>query len=118
MYSKGRALNDRGSGTVLGLTLVLLGVLMFSALQLPLRGVYELARLQNIADSAALAAEDSLRGITTGIPCEVADVVVAANHAEIASCKIYQNSVYLSVRSLASGAPIVAEAAAAPSVTE
>jgi len=107
--------NERGSGTVLGLTLVLLAVSTFGLLQVPLQGVYELARLQNTADSAALAAEDSLRGLATGIPCQVASVVVAANAAKIESCRIVGNTVYLSVRSLASGTPIVAEAAAAPS---
>ena len=105
-------MNERGSGTVLGLTLVLLSVLTFALFQVPLQDVYELARLQNAADSAALAAEDSLRGLTTGIPCEVAGVVVAANAAKIESCRIMGNTVYLSVRSLAAGAPIVAEALA------
>ena len=96
---------------------MLMSVATFMILRVPMESAIEQSRVQAVADTAAIAAEDSLRGLSTGIPCEVADVVAKANRAKIASCHILENSVYLSVRSLALGASIVAKAAAAPSGT-
>lgn len=105
-------MSDRGSGTVLGLTLMLLGCAVL-ALFVPFTNTFHMsAKAQSIADLAAVAAEDSLRGLTTGIPCEVAGVVVAANGAELTRCRIVENSVYVRLRLVANQTPIVAEAAA------
>lgn len=105
-------MNERGSGSVLGLLLMLVSVAALAVLAPAFDPIYIGAKAQSIADLAAVAAEDSLRGLTTGIPCEVAEVVVAANGAQLTQCRIVENSVYVRLRLVANQTPIVAEAAA------
>ena len=112
LHSKGWAVNERGSGSVLGLLVMLVSVAALAVLAPAFEPIYLGAKAQSIADLAAVAAEDSLRGLTTGIPCEVAVVVVAANGAQLTRCRIVENSVYVRLRLVANQTSIVAEAAA------
>ena len=109
MRSKTRTLTETGSGTILALGLIAMLVSLFALLQLPIEEVVGKARAQVAADQAALAAADSLRGLATGIPCEVAALLVAQNQAELDTCQVVGFSVYVSVRINPS---IVAEARA------
>lgn len=109
MRAKTRALADTGSGTIMALGVIAMLVFLFALLQLPIGEVVAKARAQVAADQAALAAADSLRGLATGIPCEVAALLVAQNQATLDTCQVVGNSVYVSVRINPS---IVAEARA------
>ncbi len=92
MRASSRYLEDRGAGTVLalaligiisGLTLVMLGV---SA------NVVNQLRLNALADNAAVAAADALRGLVAGIPCEVAQEL-----APVSECSIVGNDVLVTI---------------------
>ena len=109
MRKKTWPLGETGSGTILGLGLIAMLVSLFAVLHVPIEGLVARARAQVAADQGALAAADSLRGLATGIPCEVAALVVAQNQAELAICQVVRFSVYVSVRINPS---IVAEARA------
>ncbi|CAB4947157.1 unannotated protein [freshwater metagenome] len=98
MRQKTRALSESGSGTVLALGLMAMLVSLFAVLQLPVRDLVTQSRAQVAADQGAVSAADSLRGLTTGIPCQVAELVVAHNKFTIDSCRVVGNSVYVSVR--------------------
>ena len=98
MRPQTRPLNDRGSGTVLALGLMAMLVILFGVLQIPIRDVVAKARAQVVADQAALAGADSLRGLATGIPCEVAALVVARSNYKKVTCRVVANSVYVSLR--------------------
>ena len=91
-------MSERGSGTVLALGLMAMLLALFAILQLPIRDLLTKAGAQVAADQGALAAADSLRGLATGIPCEVASLVVAQNRFKISACSVVGNSVYVSVR--------------------
>ena len=109
MRSQNRALAETGSGVVLALGLIAMLVTLFAMLQLPIRDILERTKAQVAADQGAVAAADSLRGLATGIPCEVAQLVVARNQAQLTACRVVGFSVYVSVRTNPS---IVAEARA------
>lgn len=98
MRKKTRTLSESGSGTVLALGLMAMLVSLFAALQLPVRDLIIQSRAQVSADQAAVAAADSLRGLTTGIPCQVAELVLAQNKFKIQGCRVVGNNVYVSVR--------------------
>ena len=88
---------DQGSGSFLGFGLIftILGImcLLFSVSSESL----DLARLQARTDSAALAAEDVLRGKATGYPCETAEQIVKGFGATLDSCHIVNLDIYISV---------------------
>jgi len=92
-------MNESGSGSILGLGLifVVLGImgltLMVSSQSL------EVARLQAQTDTAALAAEDVLRGLATGYPCETASKIVERVSGRLETCHIVSFDIYISVYS-------------------
>ena len=62
---------DRGSGSVLALGLIV-SFLTFTTLLVNVsQGLVAQARLDAVADSAAIAGADALRGLVAGYPCEV-----------------------------------------------
>jgi hypothetical protein len=85
--------SERGAGTALslGLVMAIVGVtlLMLSASSQYVHQV----RLNALADSAAMAAADALRGLVAGNPCEV-----ARDLAPVTSCVILGNDVLIKVR--------------------
>ncbi len=88
---------DQGSGSLLGFGLIftILGImfLLFTVSNESL----DLARLQARTDSAALAAEDVLRGKATGYPCETAEQIVKGFGGTLDSCHIVNLDIYISV---------------------
>jgi hypothetical protein len=58
-----------------------------------------IARLQAQADSAALAAEDVLRGFSVGFPCETAEQIVKEIGAALEECHKVNLDIFISVRS-------------------
>jgi len=93
MRTASRSLEDKGAGTVLALALMgaisTLALVMFSVSAT----VIEQVRLNALADSAAIAAADALRGLVAGYPCEVAREL-----APVTECSIQGNDVLVTVR--------------------
>lgn len=92
MRSPTRLIGERGAGTVLALGLVtsIVGVtfLMLTATN----QLVNQARLNALADNAAVAAADALRGLVAGYPCEVAREL-----APVTICVINGNDVLIEV---------------------
>jgi len=92
-----RIKNDSGSGSVLGLGLIL-GILGIISLGFSISNQsLAKSRLQAETDTAALAAEDVLRGIATGYPCETAEEMVKGFGGVLESCHIVNLDIYISV---------------------
>lgn len=78
--------NERGSGTVLAAGLALVVMTAMAVMLLLAQSAVLAGRAASAADLAALAAADTLRGITTGVPCTVAAEVAARHGATLVSC--------------------------------
>jgi len=77
---------ERGSGTVLAAALALVVMMAMGVMLLLAQSAVLASRAAAAADLAALAAADTLRGITNGDPCMVAAEVAARHGAALASC--------------------------------
>ena len=79
---------ERGSGSVLGISLIGAMVCLATAV-VPLYAVL-VARsaTASAADAAALAAADARVGIVSGFPCERAAEVASANGATLTGCTV------------------------------
>jgi secretion/DNA translocation related TadE-like protein len=81
-----RFIDSKGSGTVLSLALVaIISALLFVMINLTNR-IIDQARLDALAENAAIAGADSLRGLAAGAPCDVARELVLSGSARIISC--------------------------------
>lgn len=78
--------SERGSGTVLAAGLALVVMLAMGIMLLLAQSAVLASRAAAAADLAALAAADTLRGLTMGDPCIVAAEVAARHGATVASC--------------------------------
>lgn len=89
--------SDKGSGSVLGLGLIfgILGIITTGLVVC--NQSLEKTRLQAVSDSAALAAEDVLRGLATGYPCETAKNFVESFGGRLEACHIVKLDLYISV---------------------
>lgn len=77
---------EEGSGTVLALTIIA-GVLILTVLTLGAAGAYTAhRRAATAADLSALAAADTLRGLSEGEPCANAARIAQENGANLAAC--------------------------------
>jgi secretion/DNA translocation related TadE-like protein len=92
-------ISDVGSGSVLGLGLIfmVLGI-MTTSLGFTTHSL-AIARLQAQTDNAALAAEDVLRGLAIGFPCETAEEIVQEFGGTLEQCHKVNLDLYISVRS-------------------
>ena len=106
---------EKGAGTILALAVVLLSVTMLLVSQAQAFNILANIRLQATADSIAIAAADSLRGLSLGFPCEVAEEMSAANMANLAECRIVGLEVFITVHLKAVGIVLIAKARAGPS---
>jgi hypothetical protein len=94
-----KSLNEDGAGSILGLGLVsvVLGIMTltigFTSQTLVI------ARLQAQTDNAAIAAQDVLRGLSVGFPCETAEEVVQGFGGTLEKCHKVNLDIYISVRS-------------------
>jgi hypothetical protein len=73
------------------------------------------ARLEAAADSAALAADDALRGLTIGYPCEIAKAVALENMANLDECRIVGFEAFVNLQVKSMGIVLNASARAGPS---
>ena len=83
MRTSSRYLEERGAGTIVALalmgTICSLTLVMFSVSA----RVVEQVRLEALADNAAIAAADGLRGLVAGNPCDVAKAMAPASECSI-----------------------------------
>jgi secretion/DNA translocation related TadE-like protein len=89
--------SDLGSGTILGLGIILA---LLAVISLCIGFEAEnlaVARLQVGSDSAALAAEDRFLGLAVGFPCETADQIVKEFGATLEECHKVGSDIYISV---------------------
>lgn len=86
---------DRGSGSVLALGLIASFLAYTTLLVNVSQGLVAQARLDAVADSAAMAAADALRGLVAGYPCDVAKQVAH----DITSCRVIGDDVLVHLTS-------------------
>lgn len=107
--------SENGAGTVLALALVSLSVTLLIVSQSLAFNLLSNLRLQATSDSIAVAAADSLRGLSLGFPCEVAEQMSVANMVNLVECRIVGLEVFITVHSDAVGIVLIAKARAGPS---
>jgi len=108
----GRKQAELGSGTVLGLGLVLLLLAGLVGSNLAVSRLIAAHQLQLQAEQIAVAAADSVRGLATGYPCEVANQFAHMYMVKIAFCRIVEFECFLRLRS--EQFDLVADARAGP----
>ncbi|MFM2384352.1 MAG: hypothetical protein RL166_226 [Actinomycetota bacterium] len=92
MRSPTGLVSERGAGTVLALGMVT-AIVGVTLLMFRLGNIYvDQVRLNALADAAAIAAADALRGLVAGYPCEV-----ARDLAPVSACEILGNDVLITV---------------------
>ena len=102
------------SGTVLGLTIACAAVVTTGSV-LPVCGLLvESAALAGAADAAALAGADAASGRMSGLPCEVAGSLAAANGVELAGCSVDGMVVTVVVERWVGAVPVRTVATAGP----
>lgn len=79
---------QRGSGTVLALALIMVLLSLLGAIQALSLVAASSAQAARGADLSALAGADAARGLTTGDPCAVAQTVAERNRVELTSCTV------------------------------
>ena len=112
---KGGPEAEVGSGTVLALTVVLLSVSLLGLSQTLALSLLSHLRLQATADSISVAAADSLRGLSIGYPCEVAQKISTSNMVNLDECRIVGFEVFITIHSEVVGIVLIAKARAGPS---
>jgi secretion/DNA translocation related TadE-like protein len=94
-----RFVEERGAGTVVALAIVgaIVGVLVLMV-QVTNRDVDQ-ARLNTLADTAAIAGADALRGLVAGFPCKEVSKIASKHSATVAICSISEMDVLVELRS-------------------
>ena len=112
-----RLFSDQGAGSVLGFGIIFL-VLGIMTLGLGVSAQsLAIARLQTQTDSAVLAADDVLRGLAIGYPCETAEQIVQEIGGTLETCHIVSFDIYISVRQQVMGIVHRVHARAAPGLS-
>jgi secretion/DNA translocation related TadE-like protein len=107
---------EAGSGTVLSLALIALSVSCLGITQTIALHLLSGARLNSIAESAALSADDALRGLTTGYPCEIAREIATENMVILDECRIVGFEAFVKLHVDSMGIVLNATARAGPSI--
>ena len=107
--------SEAGSGTVLSLAVIALSVACFGLTQTVALHLLAGARLTAIAESAALSADDALRGLITGYPCEIAKEIAAENMVILDECRIVGFEAFVKLHVESMGIVLNATARAGPS---
>ena len=101
-----RLRSDAGAGTVLMVSVAMLAITLV-AIVVPVTALLiGWQQLAATADSAALAAADTLRGLRPGEPCAVAERVAAANSATVGGCIPEPEAISVSVTATVLGVGI------------
>lgn len=110
-----KAARDAGSGTVLSLAVISLSVACFGVTQTIALHLLSGARLNAVAESAALSADDALRGLITGFPCEIAREIAIKNMVILDECRIVGFEAFVKIHVYSMGIVLNATARAGPS---
>ena len=84
----GHTSDERGSGTAVALGVIAALIVVVAVIHLLTAVAVAKAHASAGADLAALAAADTLRGLTTGDPCSVADQVATRNTTTMVECTV------------------------------
>ncbi|MEZ2388466.1 Rv3654c family TadE-like protein [bacterium RCC_150] len=84
---------DRGSGTVLALTLSFVMVVLTAMVVVLAQAAGLAQRVASAADLAALAGADAARGLTAGDPCILAAETAARQGASLVSCTVEKGEI-------------------------
>lgn len=106
--------SDRGSGTLLAVTVVSAVVVVTAAILLLSQVLVARVQAGGAADAAALAAADVASGRQPGYPCELAASVASANGTSLQSCEVDGLIVTVSVGRGILGFDVGARATAGP----
>jgi secretion/DNA translocation related TadE-like protein len=106
---------ERGSGTVLSLSVVALALSLLSLSQILAVNLISQRRLQAAVDTMAIGAADALRGLNTGFPCPTAGEIGLIKGVELDTCRIVGFEVFISAHSKGVGIVLSASALAGPS---
>ena len=79
---------ETGSGTILAIALITASIGVFALTQSIIRTEIEHHRLNVRVEAIALAAADSLRGLATGYPCEVAGKMAQRLEISLDKCRV------------------------------
>ena len=104
--------SNSGSGTILGLGVVAALLALLVGSNLAVSRLFAAQKLQVQAEQIAVAVADSVRGLTTGYPCEVANQFAHMYMVKIAFCRIVDFECFLRLRS--EQFDLVADARAGP----
>lgn len=105
---------ERGSGTIMGLTIFAVTVLMGASAIAVLSGLNMARHVQAVANQAALAASDISRGVVPGHPCRVASSLVSHSGFRLVGCDVTQGKAWIVVGGQWWGTPIQKRAHAGP----
>ena len=105
---------NSGSGSLLGLSVVFGAITLLLTSNLAVYRLVAQEKLQVQADQIAVAAADSVRGLATGYPCEVADQFAHMYMVKIAFCRIVEFECFLRLQSERFGIRLEATARAGP----
>lgn len=96
MFESVRAVkNDRGAGTILAISILIVFFSLFAASSLVSTQLLGFTRLQATTDSIALASADALRGVSTGNPCIVAKDIASNSQVVLERCRIVGFEVFI-----------------------
>ena len=104
---------DSGAGSVLALTVIgatALALVMVGTLG---RVAIEQVRLQRVVDLAAVAANQTLRGLNTGLPCQNAEAIFTLNMVKGDKCLIVGDETKVAAHLELMGIVLLATATAA-----
>ena len=104
-----------GSGTMLSLGIIVVAMAGFGLTQTVAANYLSQARLDSITESAALSADDALRGLVTGYPCEIAREIAIENIVILDECRIVGFEAFVQMRVQGIGIVLNARARAGPS---
>lgn len=97
---------DRGSGTLLGVGLVLVLSLFLGSISVLGKVIVTQSKAQTASDLSALAGASAFSGaMAASSPCSVVEVVATKNSAQVESCVSIGSDVVVEV-SVASGVPL------------
>jgi secretion/DNA translocation related TadE-like protein len=112
--SIGSVINDRGAGTILAISILIVFFALFSASSLISTQLLGFTRLQATTNSIALAAADALRGVSTGNPCIVAKDIAGNSQLVLERCRIVGFEVFIETNMETLGVVHQARARAGP----
>lgn len=106
---------EAGSGTVLSVALIATLVATVAFSQAAFSFTHTRLKNQTIADQIAVAAADSVRGLSGGYPCEVAKDLAVRNKVTLDECRMSGFESFIRIHSDLFGIPLGARARAGPS---